>query len=125
LNRDSYAVSIYKIHIVADKRKCSENRSFVVNDYFAVRENGELKEVSQEEVDSFLDSYCEDCLVCYDLDSWEPLFEENWSLIWDYKTEGYYCVIDDYGKWYCVDEPVPRGNYDFIANHTIQGVQLN
>lgn len=126
LNRDSYAVSVYKVEMRVDKTKCTREHKLIVdNTYFAVRENGELKEVPQEEVDIFLDSYCDDCLVCYDLDSWEPLFKENLTSIYDYKTEGYYCMIDDFGKWYCIDEPVPRINYALLTNHTIEGIQLN
>ncbi|MGV8171128.1 MAG: hypothetical protein ACP5OA_00370 [Candidatus Woesearchaeota archaeon] len=124
-NINSHAVSVYMVEIIADKRKCSRNHESTANTYFAIREDDTLKEVPQEEVDTFLDSYCIDCLACYSLYSFEPLFEENLTSIWDYKTEGYYCLIDDFGKWYCVDKPVPRINNQLLTNHTIEGIQLD
>ena len=108
LNRDSYALSMYKVEIKDDKHMCTKNREPTFNTYFAIRNDGELKEVSREDIDTFLDSYCEDCLMCY----YDTYFignkdnrKFNHSSLKDYRTYERFCEREGNNDWVCYDEP--------------------
>lgn len=103
-NITSYAVSVYRIEFIADKEIFSK-RNVTGEEYFSVRENGTFKEVNYYEMKSFLDSYCEDCLICYGFFSYDPSLNENYSTLWDYKTSEYFCDKEENKDWVCYDEP--------------------